>query len=163
LRNATAPGRPGLRKCRRLGKCGAVDILLRPAQGRRRVLRRGPVKTEPGRSCRRSTARCEKGRRFGGAWAMVLEQEPEECVKGGKPMRTIAAAILVSAIGVASTADAAPKQQRPVRPVPFAAEAAFGENVEILKHGPLTVSLLCIEAGGYPSGRSPWSAPKTTC
>jgi hypothetical protein len=56
---------------------------------------------------------------------------------------------------IAVPAAAAPKRPPPPPPVltPFSATAAFGETVEILTHGPLTLRLECITAAvaGVPS------------
>ena len=57
-------------------------------------------------------------------------------------MRTIVAAVVMATtLGAVSTADAVTK--RPVRPVAFSAEAEFGQAVPILRHGPMTLFLLC--------------------
>jgi hypothetical protein len=57
-------------------------------------------------------------------------------------MRTIVAAVVMATtLGAVSTADAVTK--RPVRPGAFSAEAEFGRAVPILRHGPMTLFLLC--------------------
>jgi hypothetical protein len=61
--------------------------------------------------------------------------------------RTICSS-LVLLLATATAVDAAPKKRpRPPEVVPFTAEAALGEAVDILTHGPLTLTLQCIDQG----------------
>jgi hypothetical protein len=52
---------------------------------------------------------------------------------------------LAALLALTTSVDAAPKKRPRQAPVvvPFSATAAFGENVPILRHGPITLFLLC--------------------